>query len=209
MSLGRTVLRRGCLLALLVPALVTFGVQPFAPYLLEAAPLLLLVLHPYEPWSLLVSDSFSPTSFVLVVVAVRAAACTADFGVGRWYGPSAVEFLAKHRAGRVPTLVQRGFARAQVPLVLLYPGALVSVLAGSSGVPARRFFPLLLAGLTGWAVLTRVVASLAAGPLARTTGWLALHAPSAAVFLLVAVVVVAWRTAGSGPTTLPGRRRRP
>ena len=185
-------LRRACLLALLVPALVTLAVQPAAPYLLDAAPLLLLVLHPYEPWSLLVSDRFSLTPFVLVVVAVRGAACWADYWVGRWYGPAATAFLVQHRAGRVPALVRRAFSAAQVPAVLIYPGALVSVLAGSAGMPARRFFPLLLSGLTGWALLTRTVASSASAPLARVVSVLLRHSALVSGVVLVVVLAALW-----------------
>ncbi|MCU1692724.1 MAG: hypothetical protein JWM64_1815 [Frankiales bacterium] len=191
-------LRRACLLALLVPALVTLAVQPFAPSLLRSAPLLLLVLHPYEPWSLLVSPRSSGTTFVLVVVVVRAVPCWADYWVGRWYGPVATAFLLQHRAGRLPGLVHRVFSRARVPLVLLYPGALVSVLAGSSSVPARQFFPVLLVGLTGWALLTRTVASLAAGPVRLLSDALLDHARLASALLVVVVVGACWRLTRPG-----------
>lgn len=185
-------LHRASLLALLVPALLAIGVQPLAPYLLDSAPLLLLVLHPYEPWSLLLSPRFGATSFVLVVVGVRAVLCCADYWAGRWYGPLAWAFL-RRGAGPSPAVLQRALGRAQVPLLLLWPGVTVSVLAGATGVPWRRFLPLLVLGLTGWALLTRAVASSASGPLARTTSAL-LDRRGLASALLVAVSGFAvWR----------------
>ena len=57
--------------ALVVPQVVVLLVQGAAPLLLREAPLVLLALHPFEPWSVLVATRTDSLQFVAVVVAVR------------------------------------------------------------------------------------------------------------------------------------------
>jgi membrane protein DedA with SNARE-associated domain len=74
-------------------------------------------------------------------------------------------------------------------LLLLYPGATASVLAGVNGLPLRRFLPLMVTGIVLAAVLTRLLASAAAGPLTAAAAWLDRWALPAGVVLLALVVV--------------------
>lgn len=154
------------LAALVVPQVVALVVQGVAPLLLRDAPLVLLALHPYEPWSLLVAARTDPGSFLGVVVGVRVVLCSADFFVGRWYGSDAVDRLSRgRRTGRATAVVVRLSRKAGWAVLLLYPGATASVLAGAAGMSLRRFFPLMATGIVLAAVLTRVLAASASGPL--------------------------------------------
>lgn len=176
--------------ALVVPQAAVLLVQPAAPFLLRQAPLLLLALHPFEPWSLLVSPQVRPVTFVVVVVTVRAVPCSGDYLLGLWYGERALAAVADRRGvGRAATGAVRLFTRARGPALLLYPGATVSVLAGATRMPARRFFPLLLAGLLLWALLTRFLATAAAGPVAAVVAFVDAYAVALAAVLLVVVVL--------------------
>ncbi len=159
-------LRSSAVACLVVPQALALAVQGAAPLLLREAPLVLLALHPFEPWSLLVSTRTDVVPFLAVVVTVRAVPCCGDYLAGRWYGPQALAWLSRRpRAGRLARTGQRVSARLGGALLLLYPGATASVLAGANGLPVRRFLPLMLTGIVGAAVLTRLVASVASDPL--------------------------------------------
>ena len=106
----------------LVPQAGLLLVQGFAPVLLREAPLVLLVLHPFEPWSLLVSPTVDPVTFVAVVVSVRAVPYVAAYLVGRWYGQRGLTALRRRGpTGKITRGVERLFARAG-GLILLRPG---------------------------------------------------------------------------------------
>lgn len=195
-------LRVLALACLVVPQTVFLLVQGAAPVLLRDAPLLLLVLHPIEPWSLLVAPQIEPVVFVLVVLAIRLPLYCGDFLVGRWYGEAGLERLSRSRAGLFATAVQRLFGRAGGPLLVLFPGATVSVLAGATGVSWRRFLPLIFSGVLLAAVLTRALAAVASGPLVALTELIGTYALPLGAALVVAAIVselVRARRAGSPP----------
>ena len=184
-------LRVLALSALVVPQALVLLVQGAAPLLLREAPLVLLALHPFEPWSLLVSTRSEPVPFLAVVVTVRAVPCCGDYLVGRWYGPRAVAWLSRRPlAERLARMFQRLSPRAASALLLLYPGATASVLAGANGLPVRRFLPLMIAGIVLAALVTRLLASAAAGPLTAAAAALDRWAVPAGLGLLALVVLV-------------------
>jgi membrane protein DedA with SNARE-associated domain len=194
----RLPLRLAALACLVVPQAVVLAVQGVAPLLLRESPLLLLALHPFGPWSYLVSTRTDVASFLAVVIVVRAVPCCGDYLVGRWYGSRALAWLSRRpRAGRVASTVQRLSARFGSALLVLYPGATASVLAGANGVPVRRFLPLMLTGIALAALLTRLLATAAAGPLTAAAAVLDRWAVPAGLVLLALVVLAQLR---------PGRR---
>jgi membrane protein DedA with SNARE-associated domain len=184
--------------ALLLPQALALLVQGAAPLLLRRAPLVLLALHPFEPWSLLVSTRTDLLPFVVTVVGVRTVPCCAGYLVGRWYGPPALSRLAR-RGGDAAAARIRGLSgRFGSALLLLYPGATASVLAGADALPVRRFLPLMTTGLVLAALLTRLVATAAEGPLTAAAAALDRWAVLAGLVLLALVVLAQLR---------PGRRR--
>lgn len=209
--------------ALTLPQAVLVAVQGPAPLLLREAPLVLLALHPFAPWSLLVATRTDVLPFVLVLVAVRTVPSAGGYLVGRWYGPAALSRLGRsRRAGPVALRVQRLSARFGGPLLLLYPGATASVLAGVNGMPVRRFLPLMVAGLTAAALLARAIASAASGPLAQIADLVERSALPLGLVLLVGAA--GWSVLGrdrlrrgtsdpsadgGGGAGTPGRHRRP
>jgi membrane protein DedA with SNARE-associated domain len=125
--------------------------------------------------------------------------CCGDYLVGRWYGPRALAWVSRRpRAGRVARTVQRLSSRAGGWLLLLYPGATASVLAGVNGMPVRRFLPLMVTGIVMAAVLTRLLASAADGPLTAAAAALDRWAVPAGLALLVLVVLVQVRRGRRG-----------
>lgn len=200
------VLRVLALACLVVPQTIILLVQGAAPVLLRDAPLLLLVLHPIEPWSLLVAPAIEPVVFVVVVLAVRLPLYCGDYFVGRWYGEAGLDRLSRSRAGLFARTVERLFGRAAVPLLVLFPGATVSVLAGATGRSFRRFFPFILSGVLLAAVLTRLLAEVASGPLVALTDLIGTYALPLGVALVVVAVgseVVRSRRARGAPSPPP------
>lgn len=178
------------LAALVVPQAVLVLVQGAAPLLLREAPLVLLALYPYQPWSLLVSSRSGLVAFVAVIVAVRTVPSVGGYLVGRWYGASALDRLSRRRRTvRLTRVFVRVYARVGGGLLILYPGATASVLAGANGMPARRFAPLMLTGLLVGALVTRFLAGAASGPVTAAAGWVDEHAVPLGLALLAAVVV--------------------
>lgn len=198
--LPRLLFRLAALACLVVPQGVLLAVQGVAPLLLREAPLVLLALHPFGPWSYLVSSRTGVAAFLAIIIVVRAVPCCGDYLVGRWYGPRALAWLThKPRAGRVARRVQRLSARFGNVLLVVYPGATSSVLAGVNAVPARRFLPLMLTGIVLSALLTRLLANAAAGPLTAAAAVLDRWAVPAGLALLALVLLSQLR---------PGRRDR-
>ena len=196
--LPRLPFRLAAIACLVVPQAVVLAVQGVAPLLLREAPLVLLALHPFGPWSYLVSTRTDVLAFLAVLVVVRAVPCLGDYLVGRWYGPRALAWLSRRpRAGRVARTVQRLSTRFGSALLLVWPGATSSVLAGANGVPARRFVPLMLTGIVLAAVLTRTLATAAARPLTAAAEVLDRWAVPAGLALLGLVLLAQLR---------PGRR---
>ena len=195
------VLRIAAVACLLVPQALVLAVQGVAPLLLREAPLVLLALHPFGPWSYLVSTRTGVVAFLAVIVVVRAVPCCGDYLVGRWYGPRALAWLSRRpRAGRVARTVERLSTRFGGVLLVVYPGATASVLAGANGMPVRRFLPLMLTGIVGAALLTRLLATAAAGPLTSAAAALDRWAVPAGLVLLALVVLVQLRS-GRGRST--------
>jgi membrane protein DedA with SNARE-associated domain len=183
-------LRALALAALLVPQALLVLVQGAAPLLLREAPLLLLALYPFQPWSLLVSARTGPVPFVAVIVAVRTVPCWGGYFAGRWYGVKALDRLSRgRRAGRVTRAVVRVSARAGGLLLVVYPGATASVLAGANAMPLRRFVPLMLTGLLLSAVLTRIIADSASGLVTAVAALVEQYAVPLGLVLLAGVVV--------------------
>ena len=184
-------LRALALAALLVPQAVLLAVQGAAPLLLREAPLLLLALYPFQPWSLLVSSRTDPVAFVAVIVAVRTIPCWGGYFVGRWYGVQALDRLSRgRRSGRITRVVVRVSARAGGLLLVVYPGATASVLAGANAMPGRRFVPLMLTGLLLSAVLTRMIADSASGVVTVAAARVDQYAVPLGLVLLAGVVVM-------------------
>lgn len=177
--------------ALALPQAVLVAVQGPAPLLLREAPLLLLALHPFAPWSLLVATRTDLLPFLAVIVAVRTVPSCGGYLVGRWYGPAALARLRQlRRTGPVALRLQRLSARFGGVLLLVYPGATASVLAGVNGMPVRRFLPLMVGGLTAAALLARGIASAASDRLAALADLVEQSALSIGLVLLAGAV--AW-----------------
>jgi membrane protein DedA with SNARE-associated domain len=197
--------RRLALVAVPIVVLSAMGIAAAAltPLLVRDAPLLLLVLESRNRYLLLVASKVDPVPFVLVGLLRRLASDPFYYLLGRWYGESAVRWMERRTPGGGHALLdlQRGFSRLAAPAVLLFPGALVCVLAGAAGMPPRRFLLLNVIGSIAAVFALRLVADAASGPIGalvrfsdRNAGWL-----TAAFVLATALWLVAERRRGRRP----------
>ena len=186
--------------ALALPQVLTLLVQGAAPLLLREAPLLLLALHPYEPWSVLVAARTDVLPFTAVILAVRTVPACGGYLVGRWYGPRALDRLSRSRCvvrrlGRTPRLLS---GRVPCALLVVYPGATASVLAGIARLRPPAFLPLMLTRLLVGAAVSRMLAMVAGGPVARVAALVDQHALLlGAVLLALAALAAARRRSGA------------
>jgi membrane protein DedA with SNARE-associated domain len=118
-------------------------------YLLNHHPLVLIALSPLGRHLVLVAPTVDPLAFVSVAVIRRLVFYLASFQMGRALGPVGVDWLENRspRMGRFIRWLQTMFARASHVVVFFLPGPALSTIAGSAGMHARVFVPIVTLGL--------------------------------------------------------------
>ncbi len=118
-------------------------------YLLNHHPLVLIALSPLGRHLLLVAPTVDPLAFITVAVSRRLIFYLASFQMGRALGPAGVDWLEfrSPRMGRFIRWLQAMFVRAAHAVVFFLPGPALSTIAGSAGMHARVFVPLVTLGL--------------------------------------------------------------
>ena len=138
------------MLAVLVALIVVFwavGIASTAAtsWLLAEHPLALVALEPRNRNLLLAAplvDDAVP--FVVLATFRRVASDPVYFALGHLYGDRAITWV--ERRARGVRLLERAFRRASWPLVFAFPGLLVCVLAGATGMRTRTFLLLNISG---------------------------------------------------------------
>jgi membrane-associated protein len=166
-----------------------------------------------------VSAALGQTDLATMVLLVAAAAVAGDavgWRVGRSLGPRLLEhrWLDRHRRRVEQTrssLAERGAPAVVVGRWTAFVRSVVPALAGSAGMPYRRFLAWDLVGAVSWAVVSVGVGAMAGESWARVEEWLGAWSVGMVAVVLVAVgVVVVARNArartGHG-TVATGRRR--
>lgn len=154
------------LLVVLATLIVAFWVlgtvaTALTPTLLAEHPLLLVALEPRNRNLLLTAERVDPVPFVVFATIRRVASDPIYFALGHLYGTGAVRWVERQvggTGGRSVRLVERVFARARGPLVFLFPGLLVCVLAGATGMRTRTFLALNLTGTVAVVLVLRAFA---------------------------------------------------
>jgi membrane protein DedA with SNARE-associated domain len=108
------------------------------PPLAAHHPLVLLILEARDR-NLLLARHVSILPFVVVSTLRRLCSDPLFYLLGHHYGPSAVDWLKRHHGGSVVGLTERAFRRAAYPMLVIFPGAVVCILAGDIGIPPVPF----------------------------------------------------------------------
>ncbi len=157
-------------LALLTAPLAALAASALAGNLLVAAlvhshPLVLLALNATTRHLVLTATTVDPVPYVLVALVRRSLENPFLYLLGRWYGDDAVAWIDR-RAGGGWWLrpVQRGFRTWGIPIVALFPGGVVCVLAGASGMHWATFATLTVVGTLATVLLIRSFGGAISGP---------------------------------------------
>jgi membrane protein DedA with SNARE-associated domain len=170
---------RRTLTLIVVPilAVVVVGTlgNTFHPTLLKDHPLLLVAMEPRNRYLLLVAEKVSFVPFLLVATIRRLVSDPLFYLLGYLYGESGVRWIERKMgdsAGLVRGM-ERGFAKAAPLMVFLFPGAIVCVLAGATGMSPLLFLVLNVAGTVTVISLLYRFAELFEGPLGAINGFYA------------------------------------
>src|SRR5439155_17782783 len=198
---------RRTLVLLVGPIVVLWIVGTIAnaltPWLLSHHPLALIWLEPRNRNLVAASPRVDTLPFVVAGVVRRVSSDPLFFIVGHLYGEAGVRWIERKmgEGGVAIRWVERWFKRASWPMVFLFPGALVCVLAGATGMGIVTFAALNLCGTIAIVVALRVLADHIRGPVDallrfndRNVKWLTI-----ASIVLVLVWLVWQRRQGSTP----------
>ncbi|MGQ0616041.1 MAG: DedA family protein [Acidimicrobiia bacterium] len=155
-------------LPLLVGLIVAFWslgavANGLAPRLLRDHPLLLVALEPRNRFLLLAAGKVDPVPFVAFATFRRIASDPVYFAVGYLYGDAATRWVrgrAGPRGARAIGRLEAVFPRFSRPLVFLFPGLLVCLLAGVTRMRPRTFLVWNLAGTVAAVLALRAFASV-------------------------------------------------
>lgn len=114
----------------------------------EEHPLALTLLNARNRILVLVTNQLDPVSFYLAAGFRLVVADPLFFVIGRWYGDAAVQWLERRSPsfGEQARLLERAFAKAAYPLLVVAPNAWVCLFAGAGGMAVGIFVALNLVG---------------------------------------------------------------
>jgi membrane protein DedA with SNARE-associated domain len=141
-----------------------------SPYLAVHHPLWLLALNPWQRHQILVAPRIAFVPFVALVTVRNLFTCLVAYALGKHYGARGTAYIVGHspETGRTLVLFEQLFGRFSSVLLVVVPGLMTSVLAGTSGL--TRLYTLALSGLgiAVWAGINHRVGGVLApwtGPL--------------------------------------------
>jgi membrane protein DedA with SNARE-associated domain len=159
-------------------------------WLLAEHPLVLVALEPRNRNLLLTTPLIDDAvPFVVLATIRRVASDPVYFALGHLYGDRAVAWVER-RAGGGVRLLERAFRRASWPLVFAFPGLLVCVLAGATGMRTRTFLALNITGTVLTVLALRLFAQQLEPVLDPIAEWNERNQTTITVVLVVAVA--AW-----------------
>lgn len=137
------------------------------PALLKDHPLWLIAADPRARWVLLVADRVSFWPMYILAVVRRLLSDPLFFLLGYLYGDRAVRWAERRfdSGTGLIKLVERIFQRAAPVLVFLFPGPLVCVLAGATGMSVTSFALLNVLGTMTTVFALYEFAGLVRGPI--------------------------------------------
>ncbi len=196
--------RRRPPLVLIVPLVVIFGTAALGnalfPLLVNDHPLWLLALNATTRHLVATSTSVDVVPYVAVALTRRLIEDPFLYLLGRRYGDGAVEWMGrKLGAGRLLRAGQRNFRLWGIVLVFFFPGGVVCVLAGASGMSLWLFLTLNVLGTLVTIALLRSAGEEVAGPLTYVLDFVGDNVVSLTVLsVLITVVALARRRRKAG-----------
>lgn len=176
----------------------------FHPTLLRDHPLWLVAMEPRNRFLLLVAGKVDFVPFLVVATIRRLSSDPLFFLLGSLYGNAGVRWIEGRMGDDVGIVraVERGFSKAAPVMVFLFPGALVCVLAGATGMSAVVFLALNVAGTIVVVTLLYRFAEVFDGPLGAVNRFYGDNTRLLTVLSVVAVVVWLWAQRRRGRSDL-------
>lgn len=162
---------------LVAPIIVLITVGTIAnaihPTLVKNNPLLLVALEPRNRWIILVADKVSFWPLLIFGTLRRLASDPLFFMLGHLYGDNAVRWAERRFDANTGTVqkIEKVFQKAGPVLVFFFPGALVCVLAGATGMSPLLFFALNVVGTIFTVTVLYHFASVVEGPVDAINGF--------------------------------------
>lgn len=176
----------------------------FHPTLLRDHPLWLVAMEPRNRFLLLVAGKVDFVPFLVVATVRRLISDPLFFLLGYLYGSTGVRWIEKRMGDDVGIVraIERGFSKAAPVMVFLFPGAIVCVLAGATGMSPVVFLALNLAGTVTVVTLLYQFAEVFDGPLGAVNRFYGNNTRLLTVLSIVAVVVWLWGQRRKGRSDL-------
>ena len=183
---------RRTLVLIVVPILVvvvvgTLGNMFHAP-LLKDHPLWLVAMEPRNRFLLLVAEKVSFWPFLAVATIRRLVSDPLFYLLGYLYGDRGVRWMERKmgEGGGLVRAIERGFSKAAPVMVFLFPGAIVCVLAGATGMSPLLFLALNLLGTVTVVTLLFRLAEVLDGPLGAVNRF---YGNNTRTLLVISIVV--------------------
>src|SRR5688572_15169228 len=155
---------------IVTPIIVLISIGTIAnaihPTLVKNHPLLLVALEPRNRWIILVAEKVSFWPLLVFGTVRRLASDPLFFLLGHLYGDNAVRWAERRFDANTGTVqkIEKVFQKAGPVLVFFFPGALVCVLAGATGMSPLLFFILNVVGTIFTVTVLYHFASVVEGP---------------------------------------------
>lgn len=167
------------------------------PALLRDHKLLLVALDGRNRQLVPVAHHVALVAFIVVATVRRCWSDPSFYILGRVYGDDAVRWLERRagEAGAVVRTLERLFSRVGPVLVFVFPGAMVCVLAGATGMSPTLFAILNVTGTIAMVAAMWALAGVFEGPVGSFTGFVSDNAVwlTALTVVLTAVYLVSQR----------------
>lgn len=167
----RPKLSRRSLWLLLTPIVVLSVVGTFSDIfgaaIIKEHPLLQMFLNPRNRYLALAANNVDAVPFYVVGFLRLVLTDPLFYLLGVFYGDGALRWVEKKMGDSEGfiKMIEKGFAKASYPIVMIMPNYLVCVMAGASGMRLSVFVALNVTGTIARLVALRVFAATFSGPL--------------------------------------------
>ena len=176
----------------------------FHPRLLRDHPLLLVAMEPRNRYLLLVAEKVDFVPYLLVATVRRLFSDPLFYLVGYLYGDSGVRWIERRLGDDVGIVraMERGFRKAAPVMVFLFPGAIVCVLAGATGMSPVLFLAANVVGTVTVVTLLYRFAEFFDGPLGAVNRFYANNTKLLTVISIAATLFWLWDQRRRGKSEL-------
>lgn len=167
-------------LSALIALIVLFWIlgtvaNALAPTLIADHPLVLVALEPRNRYLLLTAGRVDLVPYVLFATFRRIASDPVYFALGALYGDRSIRWMERQagdRGAKFVRFAERGYRRFSRLAVFFFPGLLVCVMAGATGMKTRTFLAWNLAGTVVAVIALRIFANQLEDPVLAVTDWI-------------------------------------